>query len=304
MIDSRWNKEKLQEFLRTNLVEEVMKTVIHEDKEDFAIWMPSNNGIFTSKSAWRKLRKKKGITLTANMIWHPKVPFKVTFFMSRMISRKLPTDDAIQKFNINGPSRCTCYTRGHTEVSEYLFRKGDIEDEVWKYFSGICGISTQGKDTRGTLISWYHKTKNKVHSFFLQCLPSIICWEIWKCRCSMRYEGSKINIRSIISQVVFLSRILIKAQFPSLDLDKEWLVASEQIEDLKSRIVIQTLQWQKPEAFCFKLNTDRCSKENPGSSGGGGILRNDKGELLVAFAAYFGNCSNIEAKAKAIQIGL
>lgn len=54
----------------------------------------------------------------------------------------------------------------------------------------------------------------------------------------------------------------------------------------------------------LKLNTDGCSKENPGSAGGGVILRDDKGQLIMAYATFFGECANNVAESHAILIGL
>ncbi|KAM3379576.1 hypothetical protein P3S68_011990 [Capsicum galapagoense] len=49
---------------------------------------------------------------------------------------------------------------------------------------------------------------------------------------------------------------------------------------------------------------DRCSKGNPSSAGGGGLLGNYLGKLIMTFTAYFGSCSNNLAKIKAIIIGM
>lgn len=54
----------------------------------------------------------------------------------------------------------------------------------------------------------------------------------------------------------------------------------------------------------FTLNTDGCSKGNPGTSGGGGVIRDAVGLPLVGFSAFFGEASSIQAEALALLIGL
>lgn len=44
-------------------------------------------------------------------------------------------------------------------------------------------------------------------------------------------------------------------------------------------IFLTMVRWEKPIAKRFKLNSDGCSKENPGRSGGMSILRNSEGKL-------------------------
>ena len=52
------------------------------------------------------------------------------------------------------------------------------------------------------------------------------------------------------------------------------------------------------------LNTDGCSKENPGKSGRGGVLRDSNGQLIVTFSAFLGEQSSLKAEVLALLIGL
>ncbi|KAL0287181.1 UNVERIFIED_CONTAM: putative ribonuclease H protein [Sesamum calycinum] len=72
--------------------------------------------------------------------------------------------------------------------------------------------------------------------------------------------------------------------------------------NISSRISI--VKWIKPDRGWFKLNTDGASKENPGVTGAGGIIRNYLGKIVLAFQEYLGFSSNIEAKLKAIYKGV
>ncbi|KAH0646373.1 hypothetical protein KY285_024978 [Solanum tuberosum] len=98
--------------------------------------------------------------------------------------------------------------------------------------------------------------------------------------------------------------MLVNYQFPQLQLKKQWGNTVLQIENLKLRINIKCLRWSKPSPGTFKLNTDGCSKENPGSAGGEGVLRDDKGQIIMAYSEYYGNCSNNVVETKAVLYGV
>lgn len=69
--------------------------------------------------------------------------------------------------------------------------------------------------------------------------------------------------------------------------------------------VVQSIivRWSNPEDGWGKLNVDGC-KGNPGAAGGGGIIRNHAGHMIMAFASFYGICSNNVAEAKAILQGM
>ena len=54
----------------------------------------------------------------------------------------------------------------------------------------------------------------------------------------------------------------------------------------------------------FKLNTDGCSRGNPGPSTGATILRNDQGCMIFAACRYFSHSSSLVAELKVIILGL
>ncbi|CAI9763285.1 unnamed protein product [Fraxinus pennsylvanica] len=67
---------------------------------------------------------------------------------------------------------------------------------------------------------------------------------------------------------------------------------------------IRVVSWTKPIHNRVKLNVDGSSLGNPGQAGGGGMIRNEKCELVSAFCTYFGEATNNEAELRAIIEGL
>lgn len=68
----------------------------------------------------------------------------------------------------------------------------------------------------------------------------------------------------------------------------------------RSKIV----SWCKPWEGWVKLNVDGACRGNPGSCGGGGVIRDDKGRFLAAFSTKFGFGTNNEAELRALNCGL
>ncbi|CAK9173003.1 unnamed protein product, partial [Ilex paraguariensis] len=62
--------------------------------------------------------------------------------------------------------------------------------------------------------------------------------------------------------------------------------------------------WNFPLPGFLKLNTDGASKGNPGPAGGGVVLRNEWGQMVLAGSYYYGTCSNMEVEVLALLDGL
>ncbi|KAK4733771.1 hypothetical protein R3W88_008032 [Solanum pinnatisectum] len=64
------------------------------------------------------------------------------------------------------------------------------------------------------------------------------------------------------------------------------------------------VQWTKPPDKWVKVNTDGSALCNPGRIGAGGIIRNPKGELILAFSTPLGEGTNNQAEVEAAILGL
>ncbi|WMV32529.1 hypothetical protein MTR67_025914 [Solanum verrucosum] len=62
--------------------------------------------------------------------------------------------------------------------------------------------------------------------------------------------------------------------------------------------------WKTPIYNRYKLNTDGSAIPNPGKIGGGGILRDDQGSMVYAFAVPLGEGTNNQVEIQAAIFGL
>lgn len=64
------------------------------------------------------------------------------------------------------------------------------------------------------------------------------------------------------------------------------------------------VNWITPSFPFYKLNIDGSSVGNPGPAGGGIVLRDFFGNVVVAKAEYFGTGTCLFAELKALLLGL
>lgn len=67
---------------------------------------------------------------------------------------------------------------------------------------------------------------------------------------------------------------------------------------------MKVVAWVKPCRGKYKLNVNGSSLGNPGFAGGGGVIRDHCGQLIVGFATHYGQVSNNVAEGRALLDGL
>ena len=117
------------------------------------------------------------------------------------------------------------------------------------------------------------------------------------------FEGGQMHPQTICQAVSFDIRSVMEIHFHT----RLGLLSFPQLYELSSRpssrVSFQIVRWSARPG-CLTLNTDGCSKGNPGCSGGGGILRDASGRPILAFSAFFGIRSSLHAEALAMLTGL
>ncbi|KAH0679829.1 hypothetical protein KY284_020914 [Solanum tuberosum] len=81
------------------------------DEQDKPYWMLDTKGTFLVKITWNYIRHKEQPNTIHTLIWNKGVPFKMVFMMWRLWKFKIPVDDKIRRWGMEGPSRCWCCER-------------------------------------------------------------------------------------------------------------------------------------------------------------------------------------------------
>ncbi|KAH0689098.1 hypothetical protein KY289_016456 [Solanum tuberosum] len=81
----------------------------------------------------------------------------------------------------------------------------------------------------------------------------------------------------------------------AITLPANWSEVVESIERCNQETRVILVMWKTPPPNRYKLNTDGSALHNPGKIGGGGILRDEQGIIIFAFAIPLGEGTNNQA---------
>ncbi|MQL93625.1 hypothetical protein Taro_026271 [Colocasia esculenta] len=193
------------------------------------------------------------------------------------------------------------------EDFNHLFIYSDMAAPLWRWFLPLINpkINMHGQIT---MRIWSFLLQCNIHSAIgfvsLYCLM-LILWEIWKGRCSARYESKRFSARVVINNVRFMvSNSLDKMHFKEEPSTYEiQLLNYFGFTPHASSKSLKLVRWNPPiSGLC--LNVDGASKGNPGLCGGGGCIRDENGEIMVAFANFYDDGSSMIAEIRALCDGL
>ena len=224
--------------------------------------------------------------------------------MWRLLNGHLPVDDVLQKFQIHGPSKCHCCLPAQGETLQHVFSTGQLAGVTWMFFERSLGVSVRSVAVRSRCSDWWMSpVKGKALRWVSRILPVLILWFLWRARNASRFEGCKVSgvqVRvSICSELQRLAQI----HFPGIArLPCQWEGFLEVLSSARRVLVAKAVRWTFPVEGSFKLNTDGCSMV--GGSGGGGVIRDSRGKLIIAFADSFGSLDSLQAEARALLLGL
>lgn len=108
------------------------------------------------------------------------------------------------------------------------------------------------------------------------------------------FEGNLMTLKVIIDKVFEDIRNLYNLQFTSAkSYAHSWPEFYHQIVVIKKISRFKLVKWAKPIEGNLKLNTDGCSKWNPGCVAGREVLQDCHRNLVLAFLAAFGEATNV-----------
>lgn len=138
------------------------------------------------------------------------------------------------------------------------------------YFSSSMGILHIPVSIRTLMLKWWkYKSYNNAHKLVFQALPIIICWNLWKHRCAVKY-GEKQPQLARVKFLIYkdISHLLCSA-FPYIPWPTGWKKISY-VEKCRQEIKVTSVYWSKPPAQMVKLNFDGSAITNRGKIGAGG----------------------------------
>ncbi|WMV46065.1 hypothetical protein MTR67_039450 [Solanum verrucosum] len=135
-------------------------------------------------------------------------------------------------------------------------------------------------------------------------MPIIISWNLWKNGCSAKYGGKQSSSARTKFMIFKDTSMLLNTVFPYLQWPNSWPEMISYVQQCSQEIGVRPVIWNKPPVNYCKLNTDGSALANPGSIGGGGILRDQAGNIIFAFTVPLGTGFNNQAEVQATVFGL
>ncbi|KAF5191361.1 Ribonuclease h domain [Thalictrum thalictroides] len=162
------------------------------------------------------------------------------------------------------------------------------------------------------LTLWLSKGKaGSQEQFIYSTLVSSIMWELWKERCSRRYEEG--HPTSPIHKLA--RKIILKVRYWCLRLAPHFKASAGSSTSTNKiannlgfniynppRKPPSLVYWTRPPDEALVLNTDGAAMN--GVSAGGGILRDHQGRHMANFFNFYGEGTNNQAECRAILDGL
>ncbi|KAF5452033.1 hypothetical protein F2P56_027073, partial [Juglans regia] len=161
---------------------------------------------------------------------------------------------------------------------------------------------------RARISYWFNYVKRASQRGVLEgLLPCLVTWRLWARRCKDRMEATYESAEEVWLAVKFwlsqISESMSKCKRLSLG-DYEILlyinVPIKQVPVSCPRAGV----WRKLAAGWVKLNVDGSSRGNPGSCGGGGVIKDHLGNVKVAFSEHLGMGTNNAEELKALLRGI
>nr|XP_027071629.1 uncharacterized protein LOC113696407 [Coffea arabica] len=309
VLNGSWNVSMLHQWLPDSIVSTIMQIRppdIFSTTPDRMVWDLETTGSFSFSSAYNLVRQESNISIFSSNIWLSALPVKISFFMIRMLSGRLPVMESLQRRGVCGPSRCSCCVNPAVESVDHVLCVGDVPRWVWNSFQVEAGDFAHVSTVKHAVIQWWMRpAKNKLMKLLYQILPSLICWHLWKARNVAVWEGKVLSAIQVHGFILSDLCDILQMHFKDMGVGRySWHRLHISLMGWKKEMRVTLVRWLPPASTLLKLNTDGCSLGNPGRSGGGGILRDSAGFFRLGFAGYWGETTSLHSELKALLFGV
>nr|XP_009782237.1 PREDICTED: uncharacterized protein LOC104231013 [Nicotiana sylvestris] len=226
-------------------------------------------------------------------IWHSKVPFKISFLAWRMLRKKLLLDDALFKFGNPMVSKCHCCIAPKYETQQHVFIDSEVAIKLWRSFGGPLGIRHHNRPIREVLQIWFGtKPVNRIHKMIFNITPWPYVGKSGKALVHVNMGTRRRWCTVVCTKILFwILRTTLKLAFPSCKLDQSWPKICEIVEKLRPIPNSLIVLWELPHVRKVKVDCDGNFFHSSGLAGMGGIVKDCRGDLIMAFVVP-NTCSN------------
>ncbi|CAI9109110.1 OLC1v1008865C1 [Oldenlandia corymbosa var. corymbosa] len=189
----------------------------------------------------------------------------------------------------------------------YCFYGCQFAKQIWNHFSVMLNININGVLSIASIVGWWWNGGDFKTAFGMlrKLLPSLILWEIWKCRNKAIFEAVHPNVTRVINAMKDQVRCLMILHDLKLRSEREKMFFSNEFQ-VEFRKYMWTrvfrVAWNRPPANCFVLNSDGSSCLT--GAGYGFVIRGQGGSFLVGECRYLGKGDSFLAEILGVLFGL
>lgn len=289
-----WDTRRLELFFPHWVIQGILCTKLNrEGGADTFYWRGATDGNFSVKSAYDLLMAEgtsRPIKPWARL-WKLHTPEKVKFFLWQVYHERLPTNQlrVMRGLTMSGECPFECQRE---ETILHILRDCEIAREVWTplvhftnrfaFFSSSLQVWLQENMTNAF---GFGKTKK----YAWEDVFGIVCWSLWRNRCTGVMDGKRLHQQDIIHQCM--------RQLQELENQDNF---THQVSDYTTNT---ESSWTPPTEPFIRLDVDGSVRDDQRAACGG-VFRNHKGEWTLGFQLKLGAGNASMAEILAIRTGL
>ncbi|CAN1841742.1 Putative ribonuclease H protein At1g65750 [Linum perenne] len=257
--------------------------------QDSFIWGLEPTGKFTVRSAYQLLTDSSSELTDPiwDRIWRWNGPNKIKHFLWLATHNRLLTNEERSRRHLTNQvvcSRCSL----QTESLSHVLLDCQFALQVWEK---TLPHALSERIRHPTFESWWAAMlKNTSCNIKF----GISAWLIWNARNKFIFENLRQSHSAVAEQCEFWTNLALSS-WKTNQLGREAPGLARQT---------QLIAWRPGDEGWATLNTDGSRISNSGATSIGGLIRDERGQLVRAFCANIGNCSITRVELKAIVEGL
>ncbi|KAL0463143.1 UNVERIFIED_CONTAM: hypothetical protein Slati_0201900 [Sesamum latifolium] len=263
-------------------------------------------GCFSTRAAWKTIRVASLWRQLLADIWHCSLRPTMSVFLWRLFQNRIPVDARMKQKGFSFPSKCQCCEA--EETIPHLFVKSSVVQGVWQHFAHFFGLQLCDTEDLTHLVHfWRYSTPFHSDLHIRTLVPFLILWFTWTQRNAAKYDRVQFSTNNIIFEVqrhlrtLYAARVLTSTQWKG---DLHRAMAMGFIFRPTVPRAPRIVRWATPSPAWFKLNSDGSSLGNPRPARAGGIIRDAKGQVRLAYQVALGTSTSVIAELTVVWRGL
>ncbi|CAN1779642.1 Putative ribonuclease H protein At1g65750 [Linum perenne] len=287
--EGQWDFPRLDRLLTPDAVDIVAGMTPPQASRgpDDWIWSLETSGRFSIKSAYNLICETNSISDSPlwKAVWHWNGPERIKYFLWLATMDKLLTNDARRRRGLCVDGSCR-WCGSADETSLHVLRDCTFAKTVWLK---VGDFPCDGADWNSSASDWFQRFLGGDKGLRF----GIVCWYLWRARNERLFAGSLDKEASVASKCLnWECKVREALNFESC------ILGTARKEQL-----IQ-VAWKAGPQGWLTVNSDGSVLGNHSKAAAGGLLRNEEGKCLQAFAINLGVCSITRAEIRGALEGL